>query len=58
MCQNMLQLNQEKTEFIVIATPRTLSNLPEIHLKLGGVSIHTSATVKNLAVIIDASMVR
>ena len=56
MCQNMLQLNQEKTEFIVIATPRTLSNLPEIHLKLGGVSIRASTTVKNLGVIIDASM--
>ena len=56
MCQNMLQLNQEKTELIVIAAPRTLSKLLEIHLKLGGVSIPASTTVKNLGVIIDASM--
>ena len=38
MCQNMSQLNQEKTEFIVIATPRTLTlkclcyfSLPFVH---------------------------
>ena len=51
MCQNMLQLNQKKNKFTVIATPHTLSNLPEIHLNLGGVSTPTvSTTVKNLGV--------
>ena len=56
MYQNMLQLNQDKTEFLVIATPHVLRNLPDIQLRLGNISVRASTSVKNLGVIFDASM--
>ena len=56
MYQNMLQLNQEKTEFLVLATPYVLRKFPDIQLRLGDVSVRASTNVKNLGVIFDASM--
>ncbi len=52
----MLQLNRDKTEFIVFGTQHVLSNLPEIDLQLGVTTIRASSNVKNLGVIFDASM--
>jgi len=56
MYQNKLQLNQEKTEFMIIATPRVLSTLPDIQLKLGDIYVHASTSVKNLGVVFDSTM--
>ena len=40
MLQNKLQLNQDKTEFVVVASPRVLGSVSNIQLKLdGGTSI-------------------
>ena len=58
MYQNKLQLNQEKTEFMIIATPRVLSTLPDIQLKLGDISVHASTSVKNLGVVFDSTMIK
>ena len=56
MSQNMLQMNQEKTEFIVFATPCVLKNLPPIQLDVGNTSVLASACVKNLGVMFDSTM--
>ncbi|XP_072019942.1 uncharacterized protein [Amphiura filiformis] len=50
MVSNKLQLNQDKTEFFIIATNRALNKLPVIELSLGNHSIKPSANVKNLGV--------
>ena len=56
MSNNMLQLNQEKTEFLVMATPYVISKLPDIKLQLGNVLVRGSANVKNLGVYFDPLM--
>ena len=56
MVENTLQLNQEKTEFIVFAGSRVLPALTNIVLSLGDVSVYPSSSVKNLGVILDASL--
>jgi hypothetical protein len=53
MVQNRLQLNQDKTEFFVIASSRAHSYLPNIKLDLGDVTIQSTKTVKNLGVTFD-----
>ena len=56
MSQNMLQLNQDKTEFMVIASPYILGSLPNIQLQFGNVSINSSSSVRNLGVMFDSTM--
>ena len=46
MVQNKLQLNQDKTEFCIMASNRVLKTLGEIQLTLGDVIIRPSASVK------------
>ena len=46
MVENTLQLNQEKTEFIVFAGSRVLPALTNIVLSLGNVSVYPSSSVK------------
>ena len=53
---NRLQLNQQKTEFMVIASSHVLNTLPPLQLDLGHVCIQASSSVKNLGVIIDSTM--
>ncbi|XP_072048851.1 uncharacterized protein [Amphiura filiformis] len=56
MVNNKLQLNQDKTEFFIIATNRALNKLPVIELSLGNHSIKPSANVKNLGVVFDGAL--
>ena len=56
MAQNMLQLNQGKTEFIVFANSHVLSTLPNLELILGDFTIPASTSVKNLGVSLDCSL--
>jgi hypothetical protein len=56
MTANMLQLNQEKTEFILFANSRVLPNLVNIELNLGNICIYPKSSVKNLGVILDSSL--
>ena len=56
MVQNKLQLNQDKTEFCIMASNRVLKTLGEIQLTLGDVIIRPSSSVKNLGVTFDASL--
>ena len=56
MVRNKLQLNQDKTEFCIMARNRVLKTLGEIQLNLGDVIIQPSSCVKNLGVTFDASL--
>ena len=56
MVDNTLQLNQSKTEFIVIASNHVLPSLANVELRLGDVCIYPSKTARNLGVIIDAPL--
>ena len=56
MSNNMLQLNENKTEFIVCATKGFQHYLSDITLKVGNTSIEPSTTVKNLGVNLDSTM--
>ena len=56
MCHNKLQLNQDKTEFFIIATNRALTKLPDIVLNVGNLTIKPSASVRNLGVVFDGTL--
>lgn len=56
MSHNMLQLNKDKTEFIVFASPYILRTLPDVQLKLGDTFIPASTSVKNLGTVFDSTM--
>ena len=53
MLQNKLQLNQEKTEFFIVASSGFISNLSGIKLTLDGVTINPTVTLRNLGVVFD-----
>ena len=56
MIQNILQLNQDKTEFFVFANTRTLPTLADLELRLGDLTIPASNSIKNLGVTLDGSL--
>jgi hypothetical protein len=56
MVENMLQLNQDKTEFIIFANNRVLPTLSNIELRLGNLCIYPKSSVKDLGVILDSSL--
>ena len=56
MVHNMLQLNQDKTEFYIIGTGKATKNLSNVILKLGDLSVEPSATIKNLGVVFDCTL--
>jgi len=56
MVDNKLQLDQDKTEFIVFANNRVLPKLQNVQLELGNLCIHPKSSVKNLGVILDSSL--
>ena len=56
MLCNKLQLNQDKTEFVVVASPRVLKLVSSIKLNIDGTIIKPSITVTNLGVTFDATM--
>ena len=54
MLRNKLQLNQDKTEFFVVA--RILNLVSNIRLNIDGTIIKPSISVKNLGVTFDSTM--
>ena len=56
MTQNMLKLNDEKTEFIVITSPHQQRSLPPLSLVLGDKLVEPTESVRNLGVIFDTNM--
>ena len=56
MLHNKLQLNQDKTEFFVVASPRVLNLASNIKLTIDGTIIKPSISVRNLGVTFDATM--
>ena len=56
MIQNTLRLNQDKTEFFLIANRNVSAALSDISLKLGELSIQRSTSIKNLGITFDDSL--
>ena len=54
MCQNKLKLNDRKTEFLIIGTPRQVSELNINDITVGNSVVRPSYTVRNLGVSIDS----
>ena len=50
MVRNKLQLNQDKTEFFVVTSPRVLNLVSNIRLNIDGTIIKPSISVRNLGV--------
>jgi hypothetical protein len=53
MVQNTLRLNQDKTEFFLIANKNVSSALSDLELNVGELSIRRSTSIKNLGVTFD-----
>ena len=53
MLRNKLQLNKDKTEFVVVASPTVLDLVSNIRLNIDGTLIKPSISVKNLGVTFD-----
>ena len=56
MIRNTLRLNQDKTEFFLIANRNVSAALSDISLKLGELSFQRSTSIKNLGVTFDDSL--
>ena len=56
MLCNKLQLNQDKTEFFVVASPRVMDLVSNIRLNIAVTIIKPSISVKNLGVTFDSTM--
>jgi hypothetical protein len=56
MRQNMLKLNDDKTEFFVALPAHLKNKLPDIALRIGDKSISPSESVRNLGVVFDSTM--
>ena len=56
MRQNMLKLNDDKTEFFVALPAHLKCNMPPISLRIGDKSIGPSEIVRNLGVVFDSTM--
>ena len=56
LSSNRLQLNQQKTEFIWLASPHHLANLQQNDLTVGMANITPSATVRDLGAYLDNTL--
>ena len=56
MCQNKLKLNDSKTEFLIIGTPRQVSKLNINDITVGNSVVRPSDTVRNLGVSFDSCL--
>ena len=54
--ENMLKLNDSKTEFFISSSPHQMTRLADTKIHIGEAEIHPSSTVKNLGVHFDAAM--
>ena len=53
MANNMLKLNDEKTEFIIFGTCQQLANISDINITIGSTKIHPVEEVRNLGYFMD-----
>ena len=53
MTQNLLKLNNNKTNILYLASPHCVKSLKTPALQMGASSITTNGSVKNLGVIFD-----
>eukprot|EP00057_Strongylocentrotus_purpuratus_P002063 XP_003723768.1 PREDICTED: RNA-directed DNA polymerase from mobile element jockey-like [Strongylocentrotus purpuratus] len=56
MKSNMLKLNSEKTDFLIVASPRYRHLISGIVLTIGGTVIEPSTSIRSLGVEIDANL--
>ena len=56
MSANRLKLNKDKTQFIWLGTPRQLSKLDCLIIRLGGVAIHVFTEAMCLGVLLDSTL--
>lgn len=56
MKSNFLQLNDDKTEFLLFGTKHLLKHTPSLDLTIGDTTITSSTKVKNLGAIFDSEM--
>ncbi len=56
LANNMLKLNDSKTEFFISASPYNMKRLSNITIQIGSTEIIPSSTIKNLGVSFDTSM--
>ena len=56
MAQNMLKLNDDKTQLMTFGSKRQLTNLHDITLRVGDMNIAPSVQVRNLGVQYDSSL--
>ena len=53
MANNMLKLNDEKTEFIIFGTHQQLAKISDINITIGSTKIHPVEEVRNLRYFTD-----
>ena len=53
MANNMLKLNEEKTEFIIFRTCQQLAKISNISIKAGSMKIQPADEVRNLGYFMD-----
>eukprot|EP00914_Ancora_sagittata_P027125 GHVO01053152.1.p1 GENE.GHVO01053152.1~~GHVO01053152.1.p1 ORF type:complete len:211 (-),score=15.80 GHVO01053152.1:333-965(-) len=53
MTENLLKMNNEKTEFLVISSKQMQKRLVPVHLHVGGAGIQPSARARNLGVLFN-----
>ena len=53
MANNMLKLNDEKTEFIIFGTCQQLAKISDINITIGSTKIHPVEEVRNLGYFMD-----
>ena len=56
LMNNMLKLNDSKTEFFIAASAHNINRLCDFKLQIGSVEIPPSPTIKNLGITFDSAM--
>lgn len=56
MCDNKLKLNDDKTEVLLITTPRLVKKTPFTSIHIGDLEIPSSMTARNLGCVFDHTM--
>ena len=56
MAENLLKLNEDKTEILVLGSPHLLSKLPTVQLNIGSEQIDPADTVRNIGAYMDSKL--
>ena len=56
MIANKLKLNADKTDAILICSPRIKNNIDMPHIELGNMTVPTSTVAKNIGVFFDDAL--